>query len=230
MDSTGAKNPVQISNGNAVLSNKQTTRHLLCTECEQRFSKCEDYVARLTEPDNGVIRLFRSITRPSTPKMVLASLNNRMDGEQIAYFAASVIWRGYAVTGDCKLGPYEQKFRHFLLGETEFPTEVVISVGLFDLSPNVDARGWVSEPVSIKTKIGWLHGFLLAGLAFRCWVGKGLPPLWQQVSLTGPNPYRYVSIIKPEGCADFMAAAEMAGNAKHRGKLAKSQLGGSSLP
>ncbi len=31
MDSTGAKNPVQIANGNAVLYNKQTTKHLLCT-------------------------------------------------------------------------------------------------------------------------------------------------------------------------------------------------------
>ena len=59
---------------------------------------------------------------------------------------------------------------------------------------------------------------------------EGLPTTAQRLSLTGPNPYRYVSIIKPEGCADFMAAAEMAGNAKHRGKLAKSQLGGSSLP
>ncbi len=221
IDPTGAKAPVHIAGGKAVLSNKQTAKYLLCAACEQRFSKCEDYVAELTKPDNGQINLFRNITRPDTPKKELASLNVDVDGEQIAYFAASVMWRGCVMTGGCKLGPYEPKFRQYLLGATRFPREAAISVGLFDQSPNVDARGWVSEPASTKTSIGWLHGFLLTGLAFRCWVGKAVPPEWQQVSLAGPNPAKYVSIVKPEECADFLRAAEMVGSAKHRGKLAK---------
>jgi hypothetical protein len=221
VDPLGTKAPVHISDGSAVLSNKQTSKYLLCTDCEQRFSKRENYVARLTQLDHGQIKLFRNITRLDTPRKVLASLNEDVDGDQIAYFAASIMWRGCVITGGCKLGPYESKFRQYLLGTTRFPPEAAISVGLFEQSPNIDARGWVSEPASVKTNMGWLHGFLLAGFAFRCWVGKAVPQEWQQVSLAGSNPKKYVSIIKPEDCADFLAAAEMAGSAKHRGKLAR---------
>lgn len=220
VDPNGAKHPVKIAGGNAVLSNKQTTKYLLCADCEQRFSASEDYVAKLTEPDNRQIKLLGSVTRLDTPKKVLATLNEDVDCGRISYFAASVLWRGCVITGDCHLGPYESKFRRYLLGESEFPPEASITFGLFDESHNVDTRGWVSEPVSTKTNFGWLHGFLLAGLAFRCWVGKEIPQEWKQVSLAGPNLKKYISIIKPEECADFLAAVEMAGSASHRGKLA----------
>jgi hypothetical protein len=112
------------------------------------------------------------------------------------------------------------RFRQYLLDEAPFPCEAVISVGLFDDSPDVDTRGWVSEPASTKAGLLWLHGFLIAGLAFRCFVGKLINPDWRQVSLAGPNPKKYVSIIKPEECGDFLAAVEMVANAKTRGKLA----------
>lgn len=220
VDPTKPKAPVHISGGNAVLTNRQTTKHLLCTGCEGRISKSEDHLARLTQSDNGQIKLFRNVTRLDTPRKVLALLNNSEDGDHLAYFAASVMWRGCAMTGDCKLGPYESKFRQYLLGKTQFPREASISVALFEQSPNVDARGWVSEPVSSKTSMGWLHGFLLAGLAFRCFVGKAIPLEWQKVSLAGTNSKKYVSILMPEECADFLAAAEIAGAATPRGKLA----------
>jgi hypothetical protein len=181
-------------------------------------------VSKLTELDNGQITLFKNIKRLDTPKKMLASLNVNADGDQIAYFAASIMWRGCVMTGDCKLGPYEPKFRRYLLGEAPFPSEAAISVGLFEQSPNIDANGWVSEPTSTKTNIGWLHGFLLAGLVFRCWVGKTVPSEWQQVSLAGSNATKYVSLVKPEECADFLAAAEMAAGATHRGKLATTKL------
>ena len=103
----------------------------------------------------------------------------------------------------------------------QFPREAVISVALFEQSPKFDARGWVSEPVSTKAGMGWLHGFLLDGLAFRCWIGKANSPEWQKFSLGAPNLKKYVSILKPEECADFLAAAELAATATPRGKLAK---------
>jgi len=218
---TGAKNPVIVADGNAFLSSKQTKKYLLCFDCEQRFSKSEDYVAGLTEPDNGQIKLFRDITRLDTPKKVLASLNKDVDCGQIAYFAASVMWRVCVITTDCKLGPYEPSFRKYLLGETRFPPEAALFVGLFEKSPNVDTRGWVSEPTSKKAGLLWYHGFLIAGLAFKCFVGKAINQNMHQSSLVGPNPDKYVSIIKPEECGDFLAAVEMASNAKHRGNLAR---------
>jgi hypothetical protein len=180
-------------------------------------------VANLTEPHNGQIALFQKITRSGAPQKVLAYLNNSSDGDHLAYFGASVMWRGCVMTGECKLGPYKESFRRYLLGATPFPPEAVISVGLLDRSPNVDARAWISEPTSTKASFGWIHGFMIAGLAYRCWIGKALPRKWQQVSLGSANPTKYVSILKPENCADFLAAVGVAGSAQPRGKLAKSQ-------
>ncbi|VVE06216.1 hypothetical protein PAQ31011_02406 [Pandoraea aquatica] len=218
--------PVYVANGSAVLSNAQTKRHLLCEDCEQRFSKSEDYLASLTLPDGEQFKLFSEITRCDTPGNVLARLDRSEHAAHIAYFAASVMWRGCVMTGDCKLGLYESAFRQYLLGKASFPTEGVLSIALIEHSPDVDARGWVSEPTSVKVGMIWVHGFLLAGLAFRCWLGKAVPSKWQQISLTGPNMPKYVSILKPKECADFLAAAELAGTAKPRGKLAKSSLAG----
>lgn len=220
-DPTGSQAPVNVAGGNAVLSNKQTTGYLLCAECEQRFSTRENYLARLTELENGQIKLIGNVTRLDTPERKLASLRKSVDAEQIAYFAASVIWRGCVMTGGCKLGVYEPKFRQYLLNQAPFPREAIISVGLLEASPNFDTRGWASEPASQKVGILWLHEFLLNGLVFRCFVGQALDQNLHQVSLAGPNPQKYVSILKPEECNDFLAAIEVAGNAKHRGKLAR---------
>ena len=220
-DPAGPRAPVNVARGNAVLSNKQTTGYLLCAECEQRFSTREDYLARLTELKKGRISLYGNVTRLDTPERKLASLSKDVDAEQIVYFAASVMWRGCAMTGGCKLGIYEPKFRQYLLDQAPFPREAILSVGLFEESPDFDTRGWVSEPASQKVSLLWLHGFLLDGLVFRCFVGKALNQNLHQVSLAGPNPQKYVSILKPEECNDFLAAVEVAGNAKHRGKLAR---------
>ncbi len=83
--------PIYIANGNAVYSNRQTTRHTLCTDCEQRFSLREDYVSKLTELNDGKIRLMNKIQRMNTPEQVLAKLSNDVDAEMITYFAASVL-------------------------------------------------------------------------------------------------------------------------------------------
>lgn len=220
-DPAASQAPVNVVGGNAVLCNKQTTGHLLCAECEQRFSTRENYLARLTELKNGQIKIFGYVTRLDTPERKLASLRKDVDAEQIAYFAASVMWRGCVMTGGCKLGAYEPKFRQYLLDKAPFPKEAIISVGLFEESPDFDTVGWVSEPASQKVGLLWLHGFLLNGLVFRCFVGKAIDQNLRQVSLAGPNPQKYVSILKPEECNDFLAAIEVAGNAKHRGKLAR---------
>jgi hypothetical protein len=213
--------PIHISRGIAVLSNRQTTKHLLCVSCEGLFSKSEDYLARLTEPDDGQIKFFRNVTRLDTPRKTLALLNNAEDSAHLAYFAASIVWRGCVMTGGCRLGPYEAKFRQYLLGESPFPSAASIFVALLEKSSDLDARGWITEPVSSKSGRSWIHGFLIAGLAFRCLVGRSIPPEWRKASLAEIHSEKYVSILRPEQCPDFLAAAEMVGTAEPRGKLAK---------
>lgn len=119
-DRPGAKAPVQIAGGNAVLINKQTTKYLLCPECEQLFSKYEDYVSGLTESDDGQIKLFKDIKRHDTPKKMLASLNEEVDGDQIAYFAASVMWRGCVMTGAASSDLMSRNFGTICLEQRDF--------------------------------------------------------------------------------------------------------------
>lgn len=221
-DTTGGKNPVKIADGTAVLSSNQTTKHLLCSSCEQRFSTHEDVVAGLTAEADDQITLFQKVTPCGTPQGVLATFNSNSDADSLAYFVSSVLWRASVMTGDCKLGPYEIAFREYLLGNSGFPSEAIITVGLLRSSQDIDVRGWLSEPTSRKTPTFWVHGFLLAGLAIRCMVGKTLPTQWHQVSLTSNSATRYLSLLHPPQCADFLAAAEMVGDAQVKGKLSKS--------
>lgn len=220
-DPASPRSPVLVADGSAVSTNKQITRYLLCAECEQRFSTREDYIARLTTLESGRIRLFDNITRMDAPHHNLALLNQEVDAEQIAYFAASVMWRGHVMTGGCKLGAYEPIFREYLLGQAPFPNQAVVSVGLFTESPHIDALGWVSAPASQKTGLLWVHGFLIAGLAFRCLVGKALDQNLHQVSLAGPASQKFAYLFKPEECSDFLAAVEVATKSKPRGRLAR---------
>lgn len=218
------KAPVLVSAGAACYSNVQTTKHLLCTDCEGRFSKREDYVARLTRINEaGQPRIFDYVKRLDTPTGILAELSNDVDVESIAYFAASIIWRGCAMNLGCVLGPYEIQFRNFLLGVAPFPKDAVLSMGILEQTPNIlSPYGWVTEPTSTKAGVLWLHGFMVAGLAFRCFVGKKINPAWRNVCLSGQasTTSTYVSLLQPEQCPDFLAAASMAAGAVPKGKLA----------
>lgn len=212
--------PVYVSRGSAVFSNKQTRKHLLCATCEQLFSRNEDYMARLTTPDDGQIKLFKKITRLNTPQNLLARLDDDEDARQITYFACSLMWRCAVMTGGCQLGPYEENFRLYLLG-APFPSEAVLSIRLFNSSAELDPRGWVTEPASMRTQFGWLHGFLLGGIEFRCWVGRRIPDDWRKISIADPGSKNYFAIVNPIDSPDFLAAAHMAISAKPRGKLAR---------
>jgi hypothetical protein len=214
VDPSRPKAPVYITKGNAVFSNKQTRKHLLCGVCEQRFSTNEDYVARLTSPEGLQTKLFNKLPRLGSGERVTACMEDDEDGDQLSYFAASLMWRCSVMTGECQLGPYEEEFRLYLLDAAPFPRHAVLAAEVFENTQETDVRGWASEPTSKKVGIGWLHGFMLGGIGFRCWVGKAVPSQMRKISIAERGQKRYVSIVKPEGSYDFLAAAEMAIKAK----------------
>lgn len=218
-DQARSQAPILIENENAVQTNKQTTKYLLCAECELRLSTREDYLARLTRLNNGRISLFDKLTRMGDQYPNLAMLNDDVDAEQISYFAASMLWRCHVMTEGCQLGSYEPKFRQYLLERASFPREAIMLVQLIEESSDFNLRNLASEPASIKVGHVWLHGFLLVGLVFRCFVGKALDQNLQKISLAGSNPNKYVSITKPEECNDLLAAVNVTKKATPRGRL-----------
>lgn len=227
-ESENNKHPVKVAGKAACLTSDQITQYLLCDDCEDRFSKREDYVARLTVLENGTPRILQSIVRLDTPRGVLSELGNDIDSAQIAYFASSIFWRSCVMQRGCKLGPYESQFRSYLLEETPFPPIAMLSLGILEPYAQTDnpyhginPYVWVTEPASSRAGALRLHGFILCGLVFRCFIGQALPIMWKQkICLAGTAQRKFVSLFKPDKCEDFLNALDMLTGAKPRGKLA----------
>ncbi|WP_139253447.1 hypothetical protein [Burkholderia ubonensis] len=219
----GRDDPIRIADGTAVRTSKQVTKHLLCGDCEQRFSKPEDYVARLTEIDApGKLKILGNITRADPPHSDVAKLATEIDTKTIAYFAASVIWRSCVMDNACKLGKYEPSFRRYLMGETDFPREASLSMLILEPS-RLTARPerLVTFPSSLKTPFAWLHGFIICGLAFRCFVGRSLNAQMKTACLAGDGPVKYAYMMRAQEFGDFFEACKTSTAAIPRGKLAR---------
>jgi hypothetical protein len=220
-DDKGA-DPINIADGSAHQTSKQITQHLLCAECEGRFSRREDYVARITGWSEGKPSTIYQVPRQDTPHHKLVKLVGELDPERLAYFAASVIWRSHAMNRGNHLGAYAQSFVDFLLERAPFPPHAALSLGILEPADLTQLpQSWVTEPSSTRADAVRVHGFMVCGLIFRCFVGKALTPEMRKVCIGGPNQPKYAIAQPAEQYADFMGAATMAANAVPRGKLAR---------
>jgi len=219
----GREDPIRIADGNAVRTSKQVTKYLLCGDCEQRFSTPEDYVSRLTETDApGKLKILSNITRADPPHSDVARLANEIDTKEISYFAASVIWRSCVMEDACKLGKYEPVFRRYLMGETDFPREAALSMLILEPSSLTDKpERLVTFPSSLKTPFAWLHGFIICGLVFRCFVGRSLDARTKMACLAGDSPAKYAYMMRAQEFRDFFEACKTSTAAIPRGKLAR---------
>ncbi|MGB7583448.1 MAG: hypothetical protein WBM11_01290 [Terriglobales bacterium] len=121
----------------------QLRDYLLCSTCEQLFSKNgEDYVVPLVKQDGNSFPLLEKLTG-STPfgkgvngSAVFSGPAIGIDTEKLAYYALSMFWRASVhiwktlnqQTTSISLGAYEEPVRRFLHGESGFPDGVVIQV------------------------------------------------------------------------------------------------------
>lgn len=215
---------VNITSRGAHQTDKQIKKHLLCKDCEQRFGRTEGRIERLTRHGErkGEIALHGKVNPFHYHESCYAcTLSDERDGIDLAYFAASVIWRTYPITGACPLGAYEPSFRRFLLGEQEFPANAAIVTGLYDTSPTTDMRGWITMPTSARVEGAFLHAFLFLGLNFRCWVGKEVPRRRITNSITSRDGPKLIISMPPEKSGDFKDAFDLAAVAVPRGKIKK---------
>jgi hypothetical protein len=120
---------------------RQVWRHLLCGDCEQRFSKYgEALIMRLVQRKTDFALLDRlNVARPITPEAKVKAYSGSatgVDTEQLAYFALSVLWRSGVQewrtlnqqTSGVSLGVCEEPIRKYLAGEAGFPSGVVVTV------------------------------------------------------------------------------------------------------
>jgi hypothetical protein len=185
---------------------------LLCDECEQRFSTCgENWVLRNCLRQNGRFRLASLLeartpdsTAPgTTTKIYHAAHIPGVDVTALSYFAASIFWRGsiYPWTDGIypvRLGPFEENFRKYLLGDADFPPDAMLWV-LVRPKSIVDRA--THTPAGGKTEEFHFYNFPMPGLAFTLMVGRRIPAQLRDTCLvrgTG-NP-----IIISEDFEEFM--------------------------
>jgi hypothetical protein len=104
--------------------------------------------------------------------------------EKLVYFATSVFWRAgacrwRAVDHDMRqdLGPYQEKFRRFLLGQEAFPERAALIV---NVSGNTKPHLGAIYPYSGRVSGTWQHRFGIPGLAFWLHLGN-LPAVLKQL-------------------------------------------------
>jgi hypothetical protein len=118
-------NPVIVSDGEARQHCRQHREYMLCSACEQSFSKREAYVAKVTsQPDEqaSLLTLIGNVLFELGQTRL--ALPGQLDMDALVYFGASVVWRASLSREVTKysLGDnYEERFRSYLNGEDAFP-------------------------------------------------------------------------------------------------------------
>ncbi|MDA9524135.1 hypothetical protein XI06_28620 [Bradyrhizobium sp. CCBAU 11434] len=182
----GFSNPNPFIHGaeRSLQTSKQAQQHLLCSDCEQRFSKRgEAWVMSHCWRSVGEFRiqqiLFKSnpIIANDTLKIYAGSAIPKLDMDKLVYFGASVFWRAavceWSLSSErinIQLGGYREELRRYLLDEAMFPRNVVLHIGVSALSGTLDACLF---PKSSRTKTGiHRHRFIIPGMYFTMLAGS----------------------------------------------------------
>jgi hypothetical protein len=170
--------------------------HLLCRECEARFSvNGEDEVLKHIAP-KYVLKALPLAERmrlawardndPTAPRHDARDFG--IDTEKFAYFALSIVWRRTVhewspAIPRWELGQVAEDMRQYLLGDTPFPANM--SVIVIVCSDEASRRMWTIPSQSVQA--GFLNfAFEVRGIRFQVMTGH-LPLLVQQANCMGPQ-------------------------------------------
>lgn len=170
---------LDVKNGDAFYSDMQITGKLLCSTCEQRFSKFgESIVSKVWATSKGF---------PLREQLVNASVmysdadfkifeNESFSKELVDglfYFAVSLIWRAHvwdrsdARVADVSLGPYKEKFRRFLLEGCKLESVHLLA----NINVYRSINGMITMPVPQSLMGRKAFVFELLGITFCLCVG-----------------------------------------------------------
>ena len=188
-DESGVRNPnpVQITPEGSVQSSKQQRAHLLCQTCEAILSReGEDWIFRHGMKNDGRFPLA-DLLRTYTPsvgthaehtRLYESNLIPEINAAAITHFAVGIFWKASLypwntdMTIPVNLGGYDNHFRRFLLGETAFPQDAVLTVcvregGVIDKLTHTP-HGMSGPKIST-------YQFPTPGFSFVLTIGKQIP-------------------------------------------------------
>jgi len=184
------QDPVSASPSKAIQWSKQTKDYLLCSDCEGRFSKNgEDWVLKNYVKTSGNFPILQNLSQASPVKQhgndsyYKCDSISGVDVDKISYFATSVFWRAAAHSWKTPLGQtlkldfgsYEEELRLYLLGQTTFPRNAILSVLV---APNTTPPMATLFPATLPRKPApyYRHGFYMPGLLFTLCLGQQITP------------------------------------------------------
>ena len=228
-------NPVSITGDVALLSSKQVREHMLCEGCEQRLSGWENYASSMVVQEDESfpwikhsLPVFARVGPDVLPTDEVALLEcSRLDVHALASFGASVVWRAsasrVAVPG-VSLGPYEDKFRKYLVNGAPFPSVARLVIYVHTPARRIgfpSANRMITVPTTVKNTGYARHWFLLCGVSFHLFVGGLLPEFTRSLCFVGTSRV----IAQPsDQMVDLLGDAAI--GAKAKGLLARMKAEG----
>jgi len=163
-------------------TSRQVRDYVLCKSCEDRFSKNgEAYFGTLVARKNGfpLLDKLRLALAHREEKGYAEFSGDRIgvDTDKLAYFALSALWRSGAhkwstlagQTTSVDLGHYTEVLRKFLLGETQFPSDVAVIV---TVCMDKGSQGFIFMPGQVReAKPDIQYTLAVLGIELRVIVG-----------------------------------------------------------
>jgi hypothetical protein len=213
LHSEDSKNPhpVLITKTGTVQKSSQLKTRLFCKVCEDRLnSGGETWVLNHCLQADGSFPL-RDILSSRAPDLQSPGVPTKIYSAQgipeinvakLAYFAASIFWRG-SVHGwnddgsiPIDLGPFQERFRKYMLGEESYPRDACLWV-------YVREKGRLEQLTFTPTqgRADGLHTcrFPMPGLAFLLIVSKNTPATHRNICLVNApgNPIFLTPVLEP---------------------------------
>lgn len=221
---------VADSSVGSAFTDKQVVQKLLCSVCEQRFSReGERYVSGVWSTKDDFA--LRSKVRGSKPYISgggesIYRVSDVLDvnHDAIFYFVLSVIWRG-SFSGwknhnhpALRVGRYREEISRFLQGNKgglKFS-------GVFAIIDESDrTRGLATFPVTSKNELGYAHIFRIPGVIFYVFLGEAATRFQVGFDLQGCSlPMVYLISPDFESIELDSLSGVIKKRAKPRGRLA----------
>lgn len=179
--------PIVMTSKVVMQTSRQVQHPLLCKDCEDALNRGgENWLLPLLAtldkkfPLLDVIERFEPDEIDGELLVYAASRNPAIEIEKLIHFAIGVFWkssihswRGDKTESQIELGPYRERVRTFLLGETPFPQNIGLVLAV---TPRETAL--VSFSIPYRNPERACHGFTfhIPGIVFALSVGKKLGP------------------------------------------------------
>ena len=187
--------PVVLSNEQLLRSSAQLSDYLLCSDCEQRFSRNgEAWVLGNVPRNYGEKFPILDALNAETPllvdggtKLYAGAKVKSLDIQKIVYFAVSVFWRGAvhqwtsslrSEAPEVHLCAYEETIRQFLLGTSPLSDDVALTIFV---CPNGSVLNAMLVPWESHLPECSRYFFYVSGLGFVLHFADKLPQNFRKV-------------------------------------------------